>query len=173
MPNPFEELGAKGFGAAKAAAAAVKGLTGVFSTIVKEHGEVTLLLERTKASDDPGKRLDLWSKIRVELMSHERAELEVLYPVFRDHPQTRSFADDHERESAALEEAIVDLDGVDTASDLWSTKLDSLIGLVKHHVDEEENHYFPEAVQVLGKDVSHELDGRFKARKEAAIEQLK
>jgi hypothetical protein len=151
----------------------VKGLTGVFSTIVKQHGEISMLLERAKATEEPAKRLDLWAKIRIELMSHERAELEVVYPIFRDYPQTRLFAEEHEKQASTLEEAIVDLDHADTATDVWHQKLESLIALVKRHFDEEEGHYFPEAVEVLGKDVMHELDERFKASKEAAAEQLR
>ncbi len=168
MPNPFEELGAKGAGALKQAQGALKGLHGVFNTLVKEHGEVSMLLERTKLSNDPEKRLDLWSKIRMELLSHEQGELEVVYPAYRQHAQLRQYAEEHEAEAGALQALISELDGIDTASDAWLPRFEALVQLVKSHVDEEENIFFPEAAKIFSKEESDELDQRYLANKESA-----
>jgi len=172
MPNPLEEIGAKGVGAAKATLARIKGISGVFKTLVEQHGEVSTMLMRLKASQNPEKRLDLWSKIRVELLSHERGELSVVYPALRDFEQTRQFAEEHDGQASELETTIAELDAIDTASDMFASKLDELIALVQQHVDTEENEYFPTAVDVVGKDLAQELDGRFLAKKEQVLEEL-
>jgi hypothetical protein len=168
----MEEFGEKGLGKARGLKAAVKGLRGVFRTLAEEHGEVSAILNRAKAAKEPEKRLDLWSKVRMELLSHERGETNVVYPEFKKNAQLAHIADEHEKEASDIEARIKELDGIDTASEIWDAKLDDLIKLVKQHVDEEENGYFPEAMNVLGKDEAEELNGRFIAAKEAAQEQL-
>ena len=168
MPNPFEELGAKGAGAVKAVQGAIKGLHGVFNTLVQQHGQVSLLLERCKLSDDAAKRLDLWSKIRMELLAHEQGELEVVYPAFRQHAELRSYAEEHDQEAGSLEAMISELDGIDTASDAWMPKFEALVQLVKSHVEEEETRFFPEASNVFSREETASLDEQFKANKESA-----
>lgn len=168
MPNPFEEIGAKGAGALKQAQGAIKGLHGVFNTLVKQHGEVSMLLERTKLSSDPAKRLDLWSKIRGELLAHEQGELEVVYPAFRQHAELRAYAEEHDQEAGSLEAMISELDGIDTGSEAWMPKFEALVQLVKHHVEEEEGRFFPDAADVFSKEESADLDQRFLANKESA-----
>ncbi len=169
MPNKFEEIAAKGMGAVKAVKGAIQGLHGVFNTLVEQHGEVSALLSRAKMSDDPAKRLELWSKIRTELLSHEHGELEVLYPAYREHEELRYYADAHDKESDELAALITELDGIDTASAEWKPKLEQLIGTVLAHVDDEESRYFPEAAAIFSKEQTAELDERFKANKEAAV----
>jgi hypothetical protein len=62
-------------GAVKATKAKIKGLTGVFERLSREHGEVMALLLRVKASSHPEVRAELFPKIRAELLSHEKGEL--------------------------------------------------------------------------------------------------
>jgi hypothetical protein len=172
MANPFEDIGAKGAGKVKGAVAAIKGLHGVFNVLVQEHTEASMLLTRAKAAKDPEKRLELWSKIRIALLSHERAELRVVYPELADHPETKRFAEQHEEEAGRLETAIAELDGVDAGAPAWLSHLEELMSLVKQHVDEEENEFFPEAAEVIGSAKSRELEQRFLAQKESLADQL-
>jgi iron-sulfur cluster repair protein YtfE (RIC family) len=172
MPNKMEEFGGKAAGQLKGAVGVVKGFTGIFKTLVQQHGEVSALLSRAKAADEPEKRLDLWSKIRIELLSHERAEMRVLYPELKQHEATRQIAEEHDDEASELEESIQELDSIDAASDDWTQKLEGLIDLVKNHVDDEENEWFPEAKDVIGKELADELNDRFLAQKEAVVEEL-
>jgi hypothetical protein len=89
MPNAVERVVAKGTGVAKAVNARLEGLTGVFMHLANEHGQVSALLRDLEASDDAEKREDLWNTIRLELISHERAELAVVFPVLAQIPQLR------------------------------------------------------------------------------------
>jgi hypothetical protein len=169
----MEEIGKKGAGQLKGAVAALKGLTGIFKTLVQQHGEVAVMLKRLKGTDDANKRLELWAEVRSELLSHERAEMRVLYPELRKVEQTKDIADKHDEEGKELEATVFKIDGVDTGSADWDPQLNALIDLVDKHISEEEKEWFPEASEALGKDVAAELNDRFMAQKEAVIEELK
>lgn len=168
MPNSFEKLTSKAAGKAKGAAAALKGLTGVFNLLAQQHAEASALLTRARASTDPEKRRDLWSKIRAELLSHEKGERQVVYPELRRFPETQLIADEHDREAGELEMKIHQVDGADPASDAWAVKLDELIAFLQQHVDEEENEFFPKAIDVLGDEAARDLTPRFMSAKKTA-----
>lgn len=172
MPNKIEEAVGKAAGFAKEVKATFKGLSGVFKTLAEQHGEVGALLKRAAAAEKKEKRLDLWSKIRQELISHERGELGVVYPAFRDRPELRAIAEHHDQEAGQLEAAITALDAIDPSTDQWHDKLEALTELVMHHVDEEENEWFPAASKVFSDEEAKDLEGRYLALKEAVAEQV-
>jgi hemerythrin superfamily protein len=153
-------------GVVKGVKATLEGMTGVFKTLMEQHGEASTMLKR--AERDEGKRNELWPKIRRELLSHERGEMRVVYPELRLHDETRGFAEQHDREAGELEAAIGALDK--TAVGEWDRPLEELIELVDAHVALEENTIFPKAIEVLGKDRARELDDEFLAAKKSAME---
>jgi hemerythrin-like domain-containing protein len=172
MPNAVEKIIAKGKGKAKAINARLEGLTGVFSHLAEEHGEVSAMLSQLRSSDDPEKREDLWNEIRIELVSHERAEVAEVYPVFRRHPDLAEIAEEHDEEAGQLEAAVNEVDETDVTSDDWEERLERLITLVKQHAEEEEQVYFPSAQNVLERDTIAALQDVFHAAKEAAKREL-
>lgn len=171
MTNKIEELASKAMGAAKAAKATVEGIDGVFRHLEREHGEATALLLRLKLSTDPAKRRELWHTARAELLSHERAEMAVVYPEFRNDPELRLMATEHDQDAQGLEEAIAALDAVSADSESWQPTLERVIELVQEHVRDEEDEYFPIADRAF-KDRSRELLERFEAAKTAEKREL-
>ena len=91
MPTRTEQAASKVMGAAKKAKGTLEGLTGVFKTLMEEHGEVSALLLRVKASDDPETRTRLWPTIRRELLAHEKGELAIVYPMYAQYPAIASW----------------------------------------------------------------------------------
>lgn len=172
MPNPLERAAAKGMGKVKAIGASLEGLHGVFRKLAEQHGEVSMLLARLRTEEDAEDREDLWDKIRSELVSHERGELQEVYPVLRQHAETKAIADEHDMEAGELEATIDEIDNLDFTSNDWDVKVEELISLVKHHVDEEENKYFPTAQQVIGKDESKRIEERFLSAKKSFMTEL-
>jgi len=172
MPNRIEEIASKTMGTAKAAKATMQGLTGIFRHLAKEHGEVSALLMRLKASSDPNTRRELFPTIRYELLAHEQGELRELYPVLRDNEQTRAVAESHDLQAKSLEEAIGALNGVAVDSPMWQPTLERLIEQVQAHVREEENEYFPLAQRVFA-ERANELLERYEQAKAAAMRELK
>jgi hypothetical protein len=170
MPNPIERAAAKGVGAAKAAKAHLEGLHGVFSTLARQHGEASLLLSRT-ASAEGAKRLELWQQVRAELMAHEQAELEVVYPALAQHPQLHSIVRRHEMDAARLEAAIAEVDAA-SGTDAWTGSLDVLRQLVKRHAEEEEEEFFPLASESLDRQTTKSLEERFDAARQDVLNRL-
>ncbi|MEO6772914.1 MAG: hemerythrin domain-containing protein [Kofleriaceae bacterium] len=157
----MDHVVAKTKGTAKAVKARVEGLTGVFAMLAKQHGEAGSLLHAVVA--DRGKREQLWPQIRVALLTHERAEMRVLYPALRMHDELRALSNRHDAEASELERMIHDLDEVDITSDTFGNLFERLADTVEHHAHEEEQDFFPRAQRVIGKDRAKELEPKFVA----------
>jgi len=172
MPNPIEEAMAKASGAARDVAARIKGLYGVFSTIAAQHGEARALLKRLESEDDADKQSDVWRKLRVELLSHERAELAEVFPELGRFPQLQDLVRRHGADATVLEDAIADVDAAAYGSEQWEAALSSLKDLLEHHIEEEEEEYFPRATDFIDKDAAAELDERFQAARKSFLVEL-
>ncbi len=168
MPNQLEKIVSEGAGALKETKAKIAGLTGVFAHLAREHGEVTALLLRVKASSAPDVRTALFPKIRAELLSHEKAELSVVYPAFREHPELVKFAEQHDKEAEDLERQIALVSKASTADPSWPDVFNELVEMVSGHVKEEEGAFFPEASRILGPNASNELLARYEGAKAEA-----
>jgi hypothetical protein len=171
MTNPAEELASKGMGAMKAGKATLEGLTGIFKRLAIEHGEVSALLLRVKSSSDPKVRAELFPKIRDELLSHEQGEMTVLYPVYREVAELASIAEKHDKEAGQLEQMISTVEETEYQDPAWDTHFDALVDLVKRHVAEEENEFFPKGQKAFG-ERTESLEQEFKRVKEASLNAL-
>jgi hemerythrin superfamily protein len=172
MPNPVEKIAAKGAAKIAAVGARAKGLTGVFNKLAEQHQEAAVLLKRAEGVDDPAKRADLWQTIRRELLSHERGELNVVYPALKQNAAVSDIPRHHNDEVPALEAAIREIDAAGFESPSWSQLVGRLRNMVEHHATEEENEFFPRAEEALGKEASAELEVRFLAAKEQAAKAI-
>jgi hypothetical protein len=172
MPNGIEKAASEVMGAVKSTKARIEGLTGVFQHLAREHGEVTALLLRVKASRDPKVRAELFPKIRAELLSHEKAELTNVYPVFRQQPALAALAEEHNDEAEELETAIAQVSAVAYEDDAWQSRFEDLIDLVTRHVKEEESEWFPAAEKALGKPWTEEALPRYEATKAKVMKTL-
>jgi hemerythrin superfamily protein len=172
MPNPIEKIAAKGTGKVAAVGARAKGLTGVFNKLAEQHEEAAMMLERAASADDPAKREDLWRTIRRELLSHERGELNAVYPALKQEPATQDIAREHNAEVPELEAAIAEIDLVGFNSSEWKPLIERLTTLVKAHAKEEENVFFPRAQEALGKEKAAKLEEPFIAAKKRAADSI-
>lgn len=164
MPSRMDSILSHGMGKVKAAKARLSGLVGVFKTLAEQHGEVTALLERAKASDE--KFSQLWPTIRRELLSHEQAEMREVYPMLRTRDATRALADHHDAEARELEQLIASVDELAFGSSAQREMFQRLLDKVVHHAREEENDMFPKAQHAIGKDQTEALEARFLATKQ-------
>ena len=163
----MEELGT-----AKDTKSTSTGLTGVFKTLAKQHSEAGTLLKKAEGISEPGKRAEEWKKIRVELLSHEKSEMREIYPVLRQHSETKSLAEQHDREAKDLESMIMQLDKTDASSSEWLNLLKKITDGVQRHAKEEENEIFPKAQQAIGKAEAERLDARFQQTQKEIKSQL-
>jgi hemerythrin superfamily protein len=169
MPNRVEKAASEVMGAVKAAKATIENLHGVFKQLTREHGEVTALLLRVKMSSDVKVRRELFPKIRQELLSHEKGELTVVYPMFRQHEELAGYAEMHEREAGSLEGMITRLGSLSYEDPQWAPAFNELVSAVEHHANEEEDDFFPAANKILGKEVAEDLKTRYVAKKNAVM----
>jgi hemerythrin superfamily protein len=165
MPNRMDSMLSKGAGMMKGFKARLEGLTGVFKTLAEQHGEVAAMLKRLQSK--PEKKAELWPEIRRELLSHERGEMREVYPVLRQHVQTRALAEHHDQEAAELERLIERIDAA--AGDEWLAHYHQLVDMVIHHANEEESTIFPKAQEAIGDQVAKDLEPRFLAAKQQVM----
>ena len=161
MPTRTERMASKAMGAVKTVKATVKGLSGVFRKLAQEHGEVTALLLRVKQSKSVELRRELFPDIRKELLAHEKGELEVVHPAFRQYPELVEIADAHQAEATQMEQILRELDSTDYADAAWTRTFDRLVEVVTHHAAEEENQFFPEASRVMPRDEPNALEKEY------------
>ena len=172
MQHRVEHLASKAMGAIKATKAKVEGLNGVFAQLSREHGEVTALMLRVKASSHAEVRAHLFPKIRAELLSHEKGEVLEVYPVFREHAELVRFADEHDREAQELQRELGPLEQTDFADGAWPRLFSHLVERVSQHVHDEEHRFFPLANRVLGREASEQMLTQYRRTKEAAMQNL-
>src|SRR4051812_27375543 len=168
MANTLEQFAVKAAGTMKAVKAGFEGLRGVFLHLAEEHGEVGALMTRVTKNDDPEVRREHWSKIRIELLSHEQGEMAEVYPLLTTNDATREIVALHSQEAGQLKDAIAAVDALDFSSPAWATAFERLFTLVQQHVAEEENEFFPRAQEVISEAQSKEVLERYEAAKQAA-----
>lgn len=165
MVTTPEKIASKAMGGMKAAKATIEGLSGVFRHLAQEHGEVTALLLRVKTSSDPKVRIELFPTIRKELLSHERGELDVVFPAMEPHAELQAMVAQHRQEAAELEKMLEQLITLDYHGAAWMTTFESMVDTIQRHTQEEESEFFPAAQKVLGDDEAKALLPRFEAVK--------
>lgn len=171
MPVHIENVAAKVLGKAKLLKGVAEGLSGIFTTLMEEHGQIAALLMRVRRSSDPRVWRELFPTIREELLAHERCELAVLYPVFRTYDVIAPLAEQHEREASELEALIESLHVMEVEDPSWQVTFQQLTAHVRKHVAEEENEYFPTAHMAFGLE-SYALDLAYRAKKQMIIDAL-
>jgi hypothetical protein len=168
MSNRMDQTIAKTRGVMKGIKERIDGLSGVFETLAKQHGEALSLLDAVRK--DASKRVQLWPKIRSELLAHERAEMRVLYPELRMYDELRPLANQHDAEATELERMIHDLDATEIDSSTWGKLLDHLADNIKRHANEEETDTFPRAQDSIGVQRAKQLDAKLAAAHEALLD---
>jgi hemerythrin superfamily protein len=172
MPNLIDNIAAKSAGKVGAVQGMTKGLKGVFVTLAEQHHEALVLLSRAGETNDAEKRRVLWTEIKKQLVSHERAELAEIYPALSSDPRTEDIVRAHAAEAGELERTINQVDATSFDSPAWHRQIENLIALVKNHVSEEEDEFFPRAQEVLGKGGAKRLEKPFISTKEREMSSM-
>lgn len=108
----------------------------------------------------------------LELLSHEKGELAVVYPAFRAHEETRRIADEHDLQAGQLEKMLGELAPLAYNDPQWVAKFDALVDLVQRHVAFEEHDYFPKAENVMDSNETEALRTRYESVKAEVVSQL-
>ncbi|WP_369142583.1 hemerythrin domain-containing protein [Streptomyces sp. R44] len=126
--------------------------------------------ERT-GDDDLQRKRELADKVIRELTTHAWIEEKVFYPAAREAaPDTK----DHVLESVEEHHAVLwmlsELDGLDAADERFDAKMTVLMENVRHHVEEEEQDWFPDVRKAMGRKQLLALGDRMEAARKDAPE---
>ncbi|GII80053.1 hemerythrin [Sphaerisporangium rufum] len=143
----------------------------------EDHKTVEKLFKEFEKAEDasPKEKQKIVQKIAHELTAHAYIEEEIFYPAARaEVPET----DDHVLESVEEHHVVVwllsELDKLDPADERYDAKVTVLIENVRHHVEEEEQEWFPKVRSALGRNKLQELGERMeKAKADAPADPLK
>jgi hemerythrin superfamily protein len=144
--------------AQRASSTTVRPLTGVFEVLAEQHREALDLLRRAGSVSAAEKRRQLWTEARRRLLSHERAEEQVVYAMLEGHEEVASVLEQHGDQAVELELAIAELDSTDEASDDWIGRIRDVMAMLDDHVRDEETDFFQRAQQLLGENTARELE---------------
>ncbi|MBO0714834.1 MAG: hemerythrin domain-containing protein [Acidimicrobiales bacterium] len=139
----------------------------LISALLADHEAVKQLFGRFDA--DGASRAELFCELTNELVRHEVAEEEVLYPEVRSAlPNGDQLADARITEQSEAEEALAEMEKMDPGSPAFSAKLTQLQGDVLTHAEHEEQEVFAPLRSAV--DLAHLelLGGRYEKAKAAA-----
>lgn len=118
--------------------------------LTTDHNEVDQMFdqfERLEAGDYDRKR-ELVDSMISELSKHAAVEEQFLYPYIRDEvPGGADLADEGIEEHQEAKEILHDLEQMEASDPAFDAKVSELIADVRHHVEEEENEFFPKLRQ--------------------------
>ena len=131
-----------------------------------DHDRVKKLLSELEDSkEEPQDLRELYNQIKLELKIHEHLEETLLYPVLREHSESRQLAlegfVEHHTANVVLNELALDKVG----SDNFKAKAKVLKELVEHHIEEEEGELFDQARELLGEERLSEMGQRMQDMK--------
>jgi hemerythrin superfamily protein len=159
------ELASKAVGMAKAASATVAGYRGIFRTLKREHGEVSVLMMRIATDRDGSARAELFPVVVRELLAHAQAEDAEFYTVLADHESTRALVMQLEADHERIEMMLGELAGMPMSSSGWLVRFRDLQRAVQEHVDQEENQVFPRARHIINSELAEEIDHRYQVER--------
>ncbi|WP_245757168.1 hemerythrin domain-containing protein [Amycolatopsis xylanica] len=141
----------------------------------EDHKTVEKLFKRFEKSEDSGEKREIADSIIEELTVHAHIEEEIFYPAAREAaPDTK----DHVLESVEEHHVVVwmlsELAGMSPEDERFDAKVTVLIENVRHHVEEEEDEWFPEVRKAMGRKALQELGARMiEAKADAPRDPLK
>ena len=145
--------------------------TDIYERLEQDHDKQRQLIDAVKASA-PGsaERTELWTKLRNELEAHASAEEQAFYSKLMAEPEgtddTRHAVEEHQE----MHEMIAELDAMANGAEVWTKLFGKLAHKVIHHVDEEEEEFFPDARETLTDAQEDKALETFEVRKKAELQ---
>jgi hemerythrin superfamily protein len=141
-------------------------------TLLKDdHRTVEELFKRFERAGDAAhaEKRELVGRIVEALSKHAAIEEQLFYPVTRETvPEVRDLALESLEEHHVVKWVLSELDGMDPAAERYDAKVTVLIETVRHHVEEEENDYFPKVRDELGATALENLGEALQNAKQSA-----
>ena len=108
-----------------------------------DHRAVEKLFGQFEKAKDDDRRKALADKICLELRLHMQIEEQIFYPVSREYLKNDDIVDEAVVEHAAARDMMDEIEAMQPGEDLYDAKMTVLEEQIEHHVEEEEEDYFP------------------------------
>ena len=129
--------------AQKAAATRAKDAIAILKA---DHRKVEGLFARyEEAKEKNDRKQAIFQQIAMELKVHMRLEEEIFYPASRQFVEEDDTVNEAIVEHQAAKELISQLEAMSPSDEMYDAKVQVLQEQIEHHVEEEEEEYFPEA----------------------------
>ncbi|MGZ7068480.1 MAG: hemerythrin domain-containing protein [Methanobacterium sp.] len=138
-------------------------MASIINLLKKEHEKVKNLLNETIETRDTSK----YPQIQKELRIHMEGEENLLYPKTRD--KITDLTLEAYEEHDLVKKELRDIDNLNIKDEHWIPKMKVVKDLVEHHVEEEEEEYFPKSEELLGSDQLNQLGQKYEDWKNDVI----
>jgi hemerythrin superfamily protein len=145
----------------------------VIEILERDHREVEQMFSELEtlrgASTDEAqaRRKDLTDRVTIELVRHSVAEEVLVYPQVEDKVSAEE-AEHARKEHAEAEETLHRLEKLDADDPAFDDELATLMGEIRHHIEDEEGQMFAHMRQAIDADELRKLGGRVEAFKKVA-----
>ena len=112
--------------------------------LTEDHRRVEQLFKQFDETGDPAVAQQIW----LELSAHSMVEEELVYGLYSAKVDNAGAAEARAEHQEA-KDLILALEGMEPGSDDFTTTMTKLKTSVLHHVDEEENQFFPKILSAL------------------------
>jgi hemerythrin-like domain-containing protein len=130
----------------------------IFEALLQSHERQRAICKRLLADiGDPKEREQTFSELKIEMAAHETAEERAFYVPLIEHDDTVDPARHGIAEHHEMDEMVEDIEKAQAGSAEWLEAVGKLVHKVGHHLDEEEQKFFPQAKKVIEKDRQQEL----------------
>jgi hemerythrin superfamily protein len=110
-----------------------------------DHRKVEgLFAKYEEAKEKEARKLEIFQQIAMELKVHMLLEEEIFYPRSREFVEEEDTVNEAEVEHAAAKDLIAQLEGMQASDEMYDAKVQVLSEQIEHHVEEEEEEFFPE-----------------------------
>ena len=133
-----------------------------------DHREVEQLFAQFEKARDDERKLDLATRVCNALKMHTVIEEEIFYPAFIDATGEEDTHHEAIVEHDGAKKLIAEIEASGPDDDYYDAKVTVLIENVRHHVEEEEDEWFPRVREALGRKQLQEIGAEMEeARKKA------
>lgn len=142
----------------------------VFERIKLDHDEARGLMTRIcdTTNEAEAARDRLFQQLSLEIWAHHKVEEAVFYEALKMKGEM-SQAYEAQNEHHMINTMMDELATMPTDSEQWHMKFSAMTELLKHHLDEEEEDFFPMARKLFTKEEAGALGAMFDARKRATL----
>jgi Hemerythrin HHE cation binding domain len=109
-----------------------------------------MLVELDATTDRAEKtRTETFERLKRDLTIHETIEEEILYPALKEFAKTKDITLEAFEEHHVVDQIVAELEATPVTDETWGAKLTVMKENLEHHIQEEEEEMFKQALQVM------------------------